>query len=112
MRIQPVLSEAEVEAIDKMAAITRTKKTEVIKNALAVYQWFLRQAISGAQVVARKPTGEETVLETPELGVVQGRSQRLNPRELGLLGRKLETAKSPEEAARLRERIARGFYGV
>ena len=112
MRIQPILSATEMEAIDKMAAITHAKKTDVIKNALAVYQWFLRQYISGAEVVARKSTGEEVVLETPEFGAVQGTSQRLDAHELGLLASKLARAKSPEEAARLGERMARGFYGV
>jgi hypothetical protein len=44
-------------------------------NALAVYSWFVRQAVTGARVVARKPTGEQ-------------------------------------EAARLKEQLARGFYGI
>ena len=57
-RIQPVLSEAETALVNQMAALTRTKRTEVIKNALAVYHWFIRQAITGGRVVSRKPTGE------------------------------------------------------
>ena len=40
-----------------MAQLTRTKRTEVVKNAIAVYHWFVRQAITGAKVVARKPSG-------------------------------------------------------
>ena len=47
--------------------ITGSKRTEMIKSALAVYHWFMRQAILGSQVVARKPTGEEVTLETGEL---------------------------------------------
>ncbi len=54
-----------------MAALTRTKRSEIIKNALAVYHWFLRQAVTGARVVARKPTGEEVALETLELGQLE-----------------------------------------
>src|SRR5947208_12026121 len=65
-RIQPVLTEAENALVDQMASLTRTKRSEVIKNALTVYDRFLRQAVTGARVVARKPTGEEVVLETAE----------------------------------------------
>jgi hypothetical protein len=34
-RIQPVLTEAESAIVNQVAALTRTKRTEVIKNALA-----------------------------------------------------------------------------
>ena len=37
---------------------------------------------------------------------------RLSSEELGLLAKKLAAAKDPKEAARLRQRIARGFYGI
>jgi len=32
-----------------MAQLTRTKRTDVVKNAIAVYHWFVRQAITGAR---------------------------------------------------------------
>jgi hypothetical protein len=35
-----------------------------VKNAVAVYHWFVRQAVTGARVVVRKPSGEEVTLET------------------------------------------------
>ena len=111
-RIQPVLSPAEAEVIDQVAQLTRTKRTEVIKNALAVYHWFVRQAVSGARVIARKPTGEEVSLETPELALLEGKANKLSPAELGLLAKKLAAAKDATEAARLRERLTRGFYGI
>ncbi len=111
-RIQPVLSEAEVSLVDQMAALTRTKRTEVIKNALTVYHWFLRQAITGARVVSRKPTGEEVALETAELAAVEGQGQLLSPAELRALARKLAATRDPVEAARLKERLTRGFYGI
>jgi hypothetical protein len=111
-RIQPVLDEAETALVDQMSEITRTKRTDVIKNALAVYHWFLRQAITGARVVARKPTGEEVTLETPELSRVEGAAQLLSAKELGLLAKKLAATKDAKEAAQLKERIARGFYGI
>lgn len=111
-RIQPVLSEAETALVDQMATITRTKRTEVIKNALAVYHWFLRQAITGAQVVSRKPTGEEVAIETIELSTLQGEAQLLSPAELDGLAKKLATEKDTAGAARLRERLTRGFYGI
>ena len=44
-----------------------------MKNAIAVYHWFVRQAITGARVVARKPTGEEVTLETAELAAPRAR---------------------------------------
>ena len=111
-RIQPVLTESENALVDQMASLTRTKRSEVIKNALTVYHWFLRQAVTGARVVARKPTGEEVVLETAELAHLEGRGVLASPKELGLLARRLARASNPTEAARLKERITRGFYGI
>jgi hypothetical protein len=111
-RIQPVLSKGESEMVNQVARLTQSKRTDVIKNALAVYHWFVRQAVTGARVIARKPTGEEIELETPELASLEARGHHLSPRELGILARKLANAKSPEEAARLRESITRGFYGI
>jgi hypothetical protein len=111
-RVQPVLTDAETALVDQMAALTRSKRTDVVKNALAVYHWFVRQAITGARVVARTQAGEEIVLETPELASLEGRGHALSARELGVLAKKLATARDPVEAARLKERIARGFYGI
>ena len=111
-RVQPVLSDNETALIDQVATLTRSKRTDVIKNALAVYHWFVRQAITGARVVARKPTGEEVALETPELAALEARGQLLTPRELGLLAKRLSQARNPDEAARLKEQLTRGFYGI
>jgi len=111
-RIQPVLTKGESDLVDQVAELTHSKRTEVIKNALAVYHWFVRQAITGARVVARKPTGEEVSLETPELTALEGKGNRLSPAELGLLAKRLAAAEDTTEAARLRERITRGFYGI
>jgi hypothetical protein len=111
-RIQPVLTPNELVLVDQMAALTGSKRTEVIKNALAVYHWFVRQAITGSRVVARKPTGEEVAIETAELAVLEGKGNRLGPKELGLLAKRLAAASDPVEAARIKERITRGFYGI
>jgi hypothetical protein len=111
-RIQPVLTPTELVLVDQMAALTGSKRTEVIKSALAVYHWFVRQALTGSRVVARKPTGEEVVLETAELAVLEGKGNRLSPEELGLLAKRLAAASNPIEAARIKERLARGFYGI
>lgn len=111
-RVQPVLSPAELELVDQVAALTHAKRTDVIKSALAVYGWFVRQAVTGAQVVARKPTGEEVTLETAELAALEGRGNRLSPEELGLLAEQLAAAADTTEAARIRERLSRGFYGI
>src|SRR5580658_4556533 len=111
-RIQPVLTPAEIVLIDQMAALTGSKRTEVIKSALAVYHWFVRQALTGSQVIARKPSGEEVTLETAELAMLEGKSNRLSPEELGLLAKDLSTARDTAEAGRIRERLTRGFYGV
>jgi hypothetical protein len=111
-RVQPVLTEAETALVDQMASLTRAKRTDVIKNALAVYHWFIRQAITGARVVAHKQTGEEVSLEVTELAILEGKAQTLSPRELGLLAKKLAAARDPVQAAQLKERIARGFYGI
>jgi hypothetical protein len=110
-RIQPILTPAEAALVDQVAELTRSKRTEVIKNALTVYHWFVRQAITGSQVIARKPSGEEVALETAELSALAGQGHRLNPSELGLLAKKLAAARDPSEAARIKERLTRGFYG-
>jgi hypothetical protein len=111
-RIQPVLTPAETALVDQMADLTRSKRTDVIKNALTVYHWFVRQAITGSHVIARKPTGEETTLETAELALLEGNSSRLSPEELALLAKDLAASKDAAEAAQIRERLTRGFYGV
>ena len=111
-RIQPVLTPAELVLVDQMAALTGSKRTEVIKSALAVYHWFVRQALTGGRVVARKATGEEVTIETPELAVLEGKGNRLSPEELGLLAKRLAAASNPLEAAQIKERLARGFYGI
>lgn len=111
-RIQPILTKGETGLVDQVAELTHTKRTDVVKNALAVYHWFVKQAITGARVVARKPSGEEVALETPELAALEGKGNRLSPEELALLAKKLAAAKDASEAARLRERLTRGFYGI
>jgi hypothetical protein len=111
-RIQPVLTPSELLLVDQMAALTGSKRTEVIKSALAVYHRFVRQALTGSRVVARKPTGEEVALETAELAVLEGQGNRLGPEELGLLAERLAAASNPAEAARIKERLTRGFYGI
>ena len=35
----------------------------------------------------------------------------LSPKELGLLAKRLARVSNPADAARLRERLTRGFYG-
>ncbi|MBI4220310.1 MAG: hypothetical protein HY682_09225 [Chloroflexi bacterium] len=107
-----MLSPGELELVDQMAELTRSKRTDVIKSALAVYRWFVRQALTGATVVARKPTGEEVALETTELASLEGKGNRLSPEELGLLAKQLASASDPVEAARIKERLTRGFYGI
>ena len=84
-RVQPVLSATELALVDQMAELTHSKRTDVIKSALGVYHWFVRQALTGGRVIARKPTGEEVAFETAELSALEGKGNRLSPEELGLL---------------------------
>lgn len=72
----------------------------------------MRQALTGSRVVARKPTGEEVALETAELTALEGKGNRLSPEELGLLVKELASASDPVQAARIKERLTRGFYGI
>lgn len=111
-RVQPVLTPTEIALVDQVAELTHSKRTEVIRSALAVYHWFVRQALTGASVIARKPTGEEVALETAELAALEGRGNRLNAEELGLLAKQLAAATNPTDAARIKERLTRGFYGI
>lgn len=111
-RIQPVLTPTELALVDQVADLTGSKRTDVIKSALAVYHWFVRQALTGSRVVARKPSGEEIAIETPELAMLEGKGNRLSPEELGLLAKRLASASDPGEAGRIRERLTRGFYGI
>lgn len=107
-----MLTATELALVDQMAELTHSKRTDVIKNALAVYHWFVRQALTGGRVVARKPTGEEVTLETAELTALEGKGNRLSPEELGLLAKQLASASDAIEAARIKERLTRGFYGI
>ncbi len=75
-RIQPVLTPTELALVDQMAELTGSKRTEVIKSALAVYHWFVRQALTGSRVVARTQTGEEVAIETAELAVLRRELKR------------------------------------
>src|ERR1700688_2889864 len=102
-RIQPVLTPAELALVDQMAELTQSKRTDVIKSALTVYHWFVRQSLTGSRVIARKPTGEEVTLETAELVLLEGKGSRLSPEELGLLAKQLAAASDPIEAARIKE---------
>jgi hypothetical protein len=111
-RVQPVLTATELALVDQVAELTRSKRTDVIKNALTVYHWFVRQALTGGRIIARKPTGEEVVLETAELAALEGQGHRLSPEELGLLAKELAAASDPIAAARIKERLTRGFYGI
>src|ERR1700690_2411163 len=111
-RIETVLRPPALGLVDQMAELTGSKRTEVIKSALGVYHWFVRQALTGSSVVARKPSGEEVAIETPELAVLEGKGNRLSPEELGSLAKRLATAANPVEAARIKERLTRGFYGI
>ena len=107
-----MLTATELAIVDQMAGLTQSKRTDVIKNALAVYHWFVRQALTGGKVVVRKPTGEEVVLETAELAALEGKGNLLSPEELGILAKQLASASEPIEAARIKERLTRGFYGI
>ena len=111
-RVQPVLTPTEIALVDQMAELTQSKRTDVLKCALTVYHWFIRQSLTGSQVIARKPTGEEVTFETAELVLLEGKSNRLGPEELGLLAKELANAPDASAAARIRERLTRGFYGV
>lgn len=111
-RVQPVLTPTETALVDQMAELTGARRTEVIKNALAVYRWFIRQALTGSRVVARTQAGEEVALETPELALLEGKGNLLSPEELGRLAKRLAKSPNPAEAARIRERLVRGSYGV
>jgi hypothetical protein len=111
-RIQPLLTPSELLLVDQLAELTGSKRTDVIQSALTVYHWFVRQALSGNRVVARKPTGEEVTIEGAELVILEGKGNRLGPRELGLLAKRMAAVSDAAEAPRIRERLTRGFYGI
>ena len=111
-RIQPVLTPVELALVDQMAELTGSKRTDVIKSALTVYHWFVRQALTGSRVVARKPSGEEVGLETAELTFLDGKGNRLEPEELGVLAKRLAATSNPVEAARIKESLTRGYSGI
>ena len=111
-RLQPVLNKSEEALVTQMAEITQAKKTDVIKNALTVYHWFIKQTVGGASVLARKASGEESTLHTPELAFLEGRGARLSPAELKRLATELARTRDPKASARIRERMTRGFYGI
>jgi hypothetical protein len=111
-RVQPVLTSAEAALVDQMAELTQSRRTDVIKQALVVYHWFIRQSLGGSQVISKKVTGEEITFETAELALLSGKGNRLGPEELGLLAKELAAAPDAATATQIRERLTRGFYGV
>lgn len=90
-RVHVSLTKAESDLVEQVAALTQARPTAVIRNALAVYTWFVRQAMTGARVTARRATGEEVTLATSELRVLEARGAKLSPGALGALGRALAT---------------------
>ncbi len=46
-----------------------------------------------------------------ELAIPVCKGHRLSPEELGLLAKQLAATSNPVEAARIQERLTRGFYG-
>ena len=52
------------------------------------------------------------MLETAELSALEGKGNRLSPEELALLAKRLASASEASEAARIKERITRVFYGI
>ena len=109
-RTQPVLSPVDLALVDQMAELTGSKRTDVIKRALTVYQWFVRQSLTGSQVVVRKASGGEDTLAATELLVLSGKGNRLSPAALGAMAKQLQETQDPEELARIRESLTRGFY--
>jgi hypothetical protein len=85
---------------------------KVINSLLAVCHWFRWLALVGRRIPARKPTEEDVSLEIAELAVLEGRGNRLDPAELRLLAKRLAAASNPIEAAGIKERLMRGFYGI
>lgn len=111
-RVQPVLTPTETALVDQMAELTGAKRTDVLKSAITVYHWFLRQTLTGNRVISRSQSGQETALQTPELALLEGNGHRLPPQELGHLANQLANTTDPVEAAQLRERLTQGFYAV
>jgi hypothetical protein len=72
----------------------------------------VRQVVTGARVVARMPSGEEDTLQTPELAPLEAQANLLSPRELRLIAKKLSATRDLREAALLKVRLTRGFYGI
>ena len=90
-RVQPVLTPTELVLVDQGGRVNRSsKRTEVIRAQWqGLHHWFVKQAVTGSQIVARRPTGEEVAIETAELAVLEGKGKRLSPEELGLLAKQL-----------------------
>ena len=107
-RIQPLLTPEELAMVDQIAELTDCKRTEVIKNALVAYRWLLRRRLTGNRVVSHKPTGEEAA----RLPMLEGKHNRLCPARLGSLAKRLARASDPADAAQIKERLTRGFYGI
>ncbi|MCZ6515703.1 MAG: hypothetical protein O6850_07555 [Acidobacteria bacterium] len=110
-RIKPPVVRSETKLLDEAANLTSAKRADVAKHALAAYLWIIRQTIDGAKIVARKRSGDEATLECPELADLGGQGNRLSPKELGQLAKKLTKVSNPVTAAEVWERINLGFYG-
>ena len=64
-----------------------------------------------ADAIAAHFAGKKDVWRKPYEALL-AKVNRLGPEELGLLAKRLAAASNPVEAARIRERLTRGFYGI
>lgn len=67
--------------MNRLAASTKSKRSNVIKDALADYHDFVHHIATGDAVLARPPSGTETRLATPEFAVLQSQASELKSGE-------------------------------
>ena len=63
-------------------------------------------------LIDQKPESVGIAIPGTEVWLEDEAGNRLGPEELGLLAKELAAASNPIEAARIKERLTRGFYGI
>ena len=61
---------------------------------------------------SRRVWRESSLSSRQANAALEGRGDRLGPEGLGLLAKRFAAVSDPVEAARIKERLTRGFYGI
>ena len=105
--MQPVPTKTESELVNQVARLTQSKRTDVIKNALAVYNWSVCHAMTGARLIARIRQEKRLSLRLPNSSPLKPKAIASAPRNSAYLPRSSRTPRVPMPPAVFRHLLDR-----